>query len=170
MKEKFEIKETQGLGKSAFATCDIKAGEKITEFTGEVLDRKIIHERIINGQERLDDPLQISDNEFMDIDNDAYFFNHSCEPNAGINGTVSMVAIKNIKAGEEITFDYSATVGINVDNWQMKCFCKSPNCRKVIGNILTIPYTQLKKYRKANGLQDYILKQLNKKDIQKSKQ
>lgn len=170
MKEKFEIREAEGRGKGAFATCDIKTGEKITEFTGEVLDRKIIHERIKNGEERLDDPLQVGDDEFMDIDNEAYFFNHSCEPNAGISGIADMVAIKNIKEGEEIIFDYSATVGININNWQMNCLCDAPNCRKVIGNVLTIPDSQLKKYRSANGLQDYILKQLDEQESSTIKQ
>jgi len=160
--EKFEIKEAKDTGKGAFALHDIKLGEKITEFSGEIVDRKTIHERIKNGEERLDDPLQIDEDAFMDIDNNAYFFNHSCDPNAGIRGKADLVSIRDIKAGEEITFDYSATVGTNVDNWQMECICGAPNCRKIIANVLTIPNDQLEKYRKANGLQDYILKQLDK--------
>ncbi len=159
---KFEIRETKGKGKGAFAVCDIKAGEKITEFTGDVVDRKTIHERILNGEERIDDPLQIGDDEFMDIDNEAYFFNHSCEPNAGIRGIADLVAIKDIKTGDEITFDYSTTVGTNINNWQMQCLCGTPNCRKIIANVSSIPSVQIEKYRKANGLQDYILKQLDR--------
>jgi len=41
------------------------------------------------------------------------FFNHSCDPNAGlqIDGQkVWLVAIKNITQGEEITWDYSTTM------------------------------------------------------------
>jgi len=157
---KYEIKESAAKGKGAFAVCDIKAGEKITEFTGEIIDRKAIHERILKCEERIDDPLQIDDDKFMDIDNDAYFFNHSCNPNAGISGIADLIAIKDIKKGEEITFDYSATVGTNIDNWKMDCLCGAPNCRKVIANVSTIPNEQIEKYRKANGLQDFILRQI----------
>lgn len=34
-------------------------------------------------------------------------FNHSCEPNAGFRSSIVLEAIRDIKAGEEITFDYA---------------------------------------------------------------
>ena len=56
------------------------------------------------------------------------YLNHSCSPNAMVNvNTLQLIALKNIEAGEEITFDYETT------DWSMKepfnCNCGSTNCR-----------------------------------------
>lgn len=156
----YEIKESIDFGKGAFAAKDIEKGEIIAIYNGEEVNRAEIHRRIVEGLERADDPLQIGDDLFLDIDNDAYYFNHSCEPNAGLRGQKELIAIKNIKKGEEITFDYSTTVGKNVTDWTMNCACGSANCRKTIGNILTVQKDQIKKYYEAGTLQDYIRKQI----------
>jgi len=158
--EKFEIKEAGTKGKGAYATAKILKGELIVEFTGEKLTRDEIHQRIANGKENIDDPLQIDDDIFLDIDNSAYYFNHSCEPNSAIKGKSELIAIKEIRIGEEITYDYSATVGTNITHWTMGCKCGTPNCRHAIGNVTTIPKEQLEKYLSAGGVQDYVRKQL----------
>lgn len=155
---KLIIKKSK-FGKGGFAGEDIKAGEKIVTFQGELVDRKEIHKRIVAGEERLDDPLQIDDNEFLDLDDEAYFINHSCDPNTVLSGKADLIAMRNIKIGEEFSFDYSATVGKNID-WEMECRCGSANCRKKIGNISTVPEDQIKKYYEVGGLQDFIRRQL----------
>lgn len=64
------------------------------------------------------------------------YINHSCNPNVGIRGRVTFVALRNIRKGEEITFDYS----ISEDSqWQMRCACGSKRCRGIIGGIRTLP-------------------------------
>ena len=58
------------------------------------------------------------------------FFNHSCEPNAGIKGHIMMVAMKDIKKGQEITYDYAMT---DADyDYSFKCGCGAKGCRGVI--------------------------------------
>ncbi len=57
------------------------------------------------------------------------FFNHSCNPNVGVRGEITFVAMRNIKPGEELTIDYAM---IDDDNYKMKCNCGAENCRKVI--------------------------------------
>ncbi|MBU1124765.1 MAG: SET domain-containing protein-lysine N-methyltransferase [Candidatus Omnitrophica bacterium] len=58
------------------------------------------------------------------------FFNHSCNPNAGIKGQIMMVAMRDIASGEEITYDYCMT---DADfNYSFQCVCSARNCRKVI--------------------------------------
>jgi uncharacterized protein len=55
------------------------------------------------------------------------FFNHGCEPNAGIKGQIVMVAMRAIKPGEEITYDYCMTdAGFD---FAFKCACGSKQCR-----------------------------------------
>jgi len=58
------------------------------------------------------------------------FFNHSCDPNAGIKGHLLVVAMKDIAAGQEITYDYAMT---DADfEYSFKCNCRVRNCRKII--------------------------------------
>lgn len=63
------------------------------------------------------------------------FFNHSCEPNSGFRGQIFLVAMRDIGAGEEITFDYAMVVseapGCSVV-FDLECQCGSPMCRKHI--------------------------------------
>jgi len=66
--------------------------------------------------------------------------------------------LRNISKGEEITYDYSTTVGPNIpqSEWLMKCNCESEKCRKLIGNILTIPKDNLENYKRLGALQEYM--------------
>lgn len=57
----------------------------------------------------------------------ADFINHSCQPNAGIRGQISLVAMRPIAAGEEITFDYAMADSTPYDEFD--CACGSPLCR-----------------------------------------
>ena len=92
------------------------------------------------------------------IDN---FINHSCNPNAYVYiknpAQVFLVALKNIKMGQEITFDYSTTM--YNDKWIAKCNCKSKLCRGVIKEFKYLPLKIKKKYYKKSILPKYILEQ-----------
>ncbi|MEK6896996.1 MAG: SET domain-containing protein-lysine N-methyltransferase [Nanoarchaeota archaeon] len=56
-------------------------------------------------------------------------FNHSCEPNCGFSNQITLIAIKDINKGEELTFDYAFSES-KMD--EFKCNCGSENCRKII--------------------------------------
>ena len=55
------------------------------------------------------------------------FINHSCSPNAGLSSSISLVALRDIKLGEEICFDYAMSDGSPYDEFD--CACGSPLCR-----------------------------------------
>ena len=58
----------------------------------------------------------------------AMFVNHSCQPNCEtdeIDGRVYIIAIRNIKAGEELTYDYWLYDGDD----EAPCHCGSKRCR-----------------------------------------
>jgi len=60
--------------------------------------------------------------------------NHSCEPTCGMRGQVELIALRDLRPGEEITYDYAMT---DVDNQsmtcqEMKCLCGTKSCRGVI--------------------------------------
>ncbi len=160
---KFTVKESKLGSKGSFATENIKKGETIKLLTGEVLSRDEINKRIVEEKEGNDDPLQIGDELFIDLDEPSRLFNHSCDPNTGIRGENELFAIRDISKGEEITFDYSTTVGSiirgNINPWTMDCNCKSKNCRERIGHVLTIPKKRLEEYAEMGALPDFIKKQ-----------
>jgi len=58
------------------------------------------------------------------------FINHSCDPNCEIeevDGRVLITAIRDIMAGEELTYDYNLYDG-ELDDPSL-CFCGAKNCR-----------------------------------------
>lgn len=63
------------------------------------------------------------------LDDDGYM-NHSCNPNTWWQDDETLIARRDIAAGEEVTYDYASTE-ISVP-YRMDCRCKSPNCRGVV--------------------------------------
>jgi hypothetical protein len=77
------------------------------------------------------------------------FLNHSCDANAVITARRSIMAVKPIRAGEEVTIDYSTT---EVDPfWQMTCGCGQPRCRKVIRGVQSLPAHVYERFRPYLG-------------------
>lgn len=79
----------------------------------------------------------ISENEWIDPIRPYKFLNHSCDPNSGIKGKVTLAALRNIKEGEEITIDYSIIEGD--ERWEMPCACGAKKCRKIVKSIQYLP-------------------------------
>jgi hypothetical protein len=126
--------DTEGSG--IFAREEIKKDERLAIFGGKVM---LIDEmyQIPPGMQRF--TMQIEERFVLgptgDMAEDTDFFNHSCDPNAGFSGQVFLVALRDIRAGEEITFDYAMTVSESVGSdmvFSMDCSCGSPRCRKTI--------------------------------------
>lgn len=60
------------------------------------------------------------------------YINHSCNPNTKITKDRVFVALRDIKSGEEITFDYDTTEDEIAKKFT--CLCGSSNCRgEVVG-------------------------------------
>ncbi|HEV3245237.1 MAG TPA: SET domain-containing protein [Candidatus Paceibacterota bacterium] len=70
------------------------------------------------------------------------YLNHSCDPTAGVRGKNTIIAIRDLKKGEEVTIDYALSETYPL--WHMRCQCGAKNCRKVIK-----PYQDLSDQRKA---------------------
>ncbi len=156
------IKETGKYGKGVFAARDISEGEKIIKFTGEVIDLEERTRRVDNGEMGNGDGLQIDKEKYIILDPIPFLFNHSCSPNSAFKKEADLLAIRGIKKDEEITYDYSVVAGPNItpEMWTMVCKCGSSNCRKKLGNVLTLPKKVLEDYKRRGFLQDYIIKQL----------
>ncbi len=53
--------------------------------------------------------------------------NHSCDPNAAFDGGGVLVAVREIEAGEEITYDYVAHP-LPASPWNFECHCGAEGC------------------------------------------
>jgi len=73
--------------------------------------------------------LQIDEDAFLisTTEGPADWVNHSCEPNAGLRGQVTLVAMRTIERGEEVCFDYSMADGCDYD--EFVCHCGTSSCR-----------------------------------------
>ncbi len=125
---------TQGWG--IFARADIRKSERLAIFGGKIMLIDEMYQLPGNMQGYT---MQIEDRFVLGpagtISEDTDFFNHSCDPNSGFKGQIFLVAMRDIRAGEEITFDYAMTVSESVGSdmvFEMVCTCGSPRCRKTI--------------------------------------
>lgn len=73
------------------------------------------------------------------------YINHSCNPNVGFKGALTIVAMRTIRPREEILIDYATTE--EDPYWKMKCVCRAKNCRKEIKSVSFLPPRLLKKYK-----------------------
>lgn len=97
-------KSKTGLG--LYAQEDIKKGSFVIEYKGPLLNNKQRDEKAgkylfeINSRKTIDGSSR---------KNIARYINHSCSPNSEVevkNDRVFIVAIRSIKLGDEITYDY----------------------------------------------------------------
>jgi SET domain-containing protein len=102
------VKVKRGLaGLGLFAAEDIKKGELIVEYIGTILNKEEADKK--TSSQYL---FEVSRNKTIDGTprwNIARYANHSCNGNAESDikkGRVFVKAIKNIKEGEEIVYDY----------------------------------------------------------------
>lgn len=112
-----------------FAVEAIHPDEVIAVWGGEIMTRE--HFSLLPERYRRQ-TLQVEENLYLAgvSDDPADFFNHSCDPNAGLNGQIVLVAMRAIEPGEEVCFDYAMSDGSDYDEFQ--CDCGAPNCRRVV--------------------------------------
>ncbi|MDW7975111.1 MAG: S-adenosylmethionine decarboxylase [Leptospiraceae bacterium] len=141
-----------------FSNSYIKKGTTIGVLTGRFYSQQEVQNLSKEEQSFLipiDEEILIGPESFYEIPA-LFYINHSCEPNAGIDGDLTIVALRDILPDEEITIDY-ATIFLNEQSFV--CECKSPTCRKVIhGTDIFLPEIQ-KKYE--NHISSWIKRKLN---------
>jgi uncharacterized protein len=74
--------------------------------------------------------LQVEEDLFLlplTLDDPSDLFNHSCTPNAGLCGQITLVAMFPIAVDEEICFDYAMSDSNPYDEFD--CQCGTPHCR-----------------------------------------
>lgn len=162
MNPKLEIRETEKYGKGVFAKEYLKQRELLSIFGGYVMTLK---EESNLPKAYRDTGIQIAEDFVITSANKKEsmdYFNHSCEPNAGIKGQVFLVAMRDIKKDEQISFDYATTLCKSelTKPYKIKCLCESKKCRGYITeDDWKIPELQ-KKY--DGYFQWYLQEKINK--------
>lgn len=129
----------EGMG--VMAGENIKKGELIRYIKGEMKFKvnKSKDDALSNP-----DWIGIAKDQWIDPEKPYKFLNHSCDPSAGVKGKVSLIALRNIKEGEEVNIDYSIIEGDAL--WELHCACGSKDCRKTIRSIQYLPKKTYQRY------------------------
>ncbi len=104
LSSKAETRKSHISGKGTFAKKNIKKGEIVAVFGGQVFDFTTwnkIPEDVKYEDLQIGEDLIIGPKKKEEVGKGDYV-NHSCEPNAGINGQIFLVAMKGIKRDEEM--------------------------------------------------------------------
>ena len=147
MNNNWQVKKSKVHGRGVFASQDIIKGKKIIQYIGEKVTRAEGDRR---SELRIKKHLKSKTtgsvyifelNKNFDIDgttlkNKARYINHSCRPNCEVQilrGQIWIKSIKNIRKGEELTYDYGYEFDKD-DYTDHKCYCGKKNC---IGYIIS---------------------------------
>lgn len=149
---KVEVRETHAIGKGLFALKNIKKNEVIADWTdGPIYKAKSCMS--LPTEELADHAIQFDENYWIDTEGIGRYSNHSCEPNCGIKGKFQLVAMRDIKKGEWLTWDYDMTED---SDWIMQCKCGISSCREVIGAFRDMPKKVREKYK--GYISDWLVK------------
>jgi len=134
-----KIKKSGIHNKGAFAKKNLPKGTRIIEYVGnritKVQAEKVYEKSLAHHlKNKKNGSVYIFElNKRYDLDgnvswNPAKYINHSCSPNCEteiVKGHIWIVAVKDIKKGEEITYNYGYDVLEYEDH---PCLCGSENC------------------------------------------
>jgi SET domain len=123
------VHETPYYGKTIVAGEDIPKGSKIYECVGDILNYPTTY------------TVQLDENRHINCTQGTCEFTcSSCSPNSFfeiIEDTFVLVALRDIKEGEQITFNYCTT------EWLMatpfKCCCGNENCLGYVSGFSNVP-------------------------------
>ena len=146
-------KNSQGI-EIIVAKADIPKDTVVFEFKGNIFKRSKLPNN--NWQ----DYLQIDKDLFLGMSGDLDdIIRHSCNPSCWIKivGRRALLISRHfIKAGSEITFDYSITSTQEPSEWSMQCNCGVYTCRKIISGYRHLNENIRKHYEAANIVPQYV--------------
>ncbi|MBU1164053.1 SET domain-containing protein-lysine N-methyltransferase [Patescibacteria group bacterium] len=144
---KTRVKKSLIEGRGLFGIRQIKKGELVGIKGGHIIGWKTlqrIRHLIGDSYFQIDDDFVIGPLKSNEVGKIMMFLNHSCNPNIGVRGEITFVAMRDIKAEEELTIDYAM---VDNDIYKTKCNCAQKNCRKIIAGKDWQKKTLQKKYR-----------------------
>ena len=144
---KTEVRASTIHGVGLFATRAIRRGEVVAVKGGHVFDRRAL--RASAGRHAVS-YIQLGGGRYIgtlhlpDVPQNKMYLNHSCEPNVGIRGEITFVTLRNVRRGEELTYDWAMEED---EPERTKCLCGARRCRGVLtGRDWRLPALQ-RRYR-----------------------
>jgi uncharacterized protein len=128
---KTQVRASNIHGRGLFATADIAKNEIVAAKGGHIVDRNTLREQISPrlgpveiqiGQDLFISPVTDEERELSML-----YSNHSCNPNLGVRGEITFVAVRDIRVGEELTHDWAMT---DDNDYFVECKCGAPNLPK----------------------------------------
>ena len=130
---KTKVRESKIHGRGLFAIADIAKNEIVAVKGGHIVDRKTLREKITPRfgpvEIQIDDDLFIAPVTQDERELSMLYLNHSCDPNLGVRGEITFVAMRDIHNGEELTHDWAMT---DDDDYSVECNCGALNCRQIL--------------------------------------
>jgi len=139
------IGATKKYGKSIFAKKDFRKGEVVFIICGPIVKKPTIY------------TVPIEYGLYIDPISSGKYLCHSCNPSCGIKKRNVIVAMRNIKRGEEINIDYAMVVpkyDYKLLKQDITCKCGSNNCRGEFGSYEKLSKELKKKYK--GFISDYL--------------
>jgi hypothetical protein len=131
---KLELYESSRCGTGVRAKNAIEKGESIGIFGGHIVPlakRRLLPAGLEHFYFQVSDDLILTHLSLAHVRRSKIeFINHSCAPNAGFSGQIELVAMRPIRAGEVIGFDYA--ICTSEPEFGMECFCGADGCRAFI--------------------------------------
>lgn len=123
------VYRTSGIhGTGGFARADISSGTNVAKYVGERISKRESLLRCEADNHYIFELDELTDLDGSVAENPARFINHSCAPNCEAqldDDGIWIVAIRDICAGEELTFNY----GYGLEDYlEHPCRCGSENC------------------------------------------
>jgi len=133
-----KVKTSTIHGRGLYATTGIEKETNIIQYVGEKITKKESTKRALEWEEQARETgeglvyiFELDDKYDIDGrlgDNPARYMNHSCDGNCeaiNFDGEIWIVALKDIKKGEELVYDYGYDMEHFLDH---PCKCGSKNC------------------------------------------
>jgi SET domain-containing protein len=140
---KIAVSDNTLAGRGVVALADIARDEIVAIKVGHIVTRAEIDQVTAAAGDlalQIDDDFYLAPRSAADVEDMSVFINHSCDPNVGFRGQVVYVAMRDIRAGEELCHDYAME---RSDDYTLNCHCGSPLCRgKVSGDDWKLPELQ----------------------------
>ncbi len=137
---RIQVRRSKLHGRGVFALVNLPAGAWIIEYVGEVIDWPEALRRHPHDPSQPDHTFyfHIDDNRVIDggvRGNSSRWINHACAPNCDtedVEGRIHIRALRDIAAGEELTFDYRLSIDGRYTaalKQRYACRCGTPQCR-----------------------------------------
>jgi SET domain-containing protein len=135
-------------GRGLFARRRIRAGEIVAIKGGHILDRRALRRvrgRIAHAYVQIADGFFIGATTAAEVRRNKIFLNHSCAPNVGILGQIIFVALRDVRSGEELTYDWAMEEN---EPARTRCRCGAPGCRGTLSGRDWTRAALQRKYRR----------------------